>query len=632
MSQGQAVAGPDGVRCDRAPGRIAHLKPRIESAQEKAALTAVVLLSAILRLYGLGEQGYPNQYYAATVRSMLTGWHNAYFSSFDPAGFVSVDKPPLGFWIQALTAKFLGFHPLSLLLPEAVAGIAAVVVLYVLVARGFGGAAGLIAALVLAVTPVTVATDRNNTPDSILVLLTLGAVWAGIYLVESGRLRWAVLSAALVGLAFNVKMAQAFLVLPALTVYFVMSSRLSWRRRLLTLGVAGLVLIVTSFVWIISVDSTPATQRPYVGSSTHNSELQLALQYNGLERISGVASGGNQAASPARGPLRLLDYELRSQLGWLLPLGLVSAVVGLLVLQRRTEAWRQAVLLWSGWLLTGLAFISLAGYFHPYYLATIAPALAAVTGIGVVTMWRTRRSAVRWLLSLSVLATALFQWYILRDYDAWSVRLLPALGAAAVLSVCALFLSHMRNGDPTRRLAQIVSALAIIGLCVAPGVWAGIGPWQGSSPVLPYAGPRTSAFQTSISALASRQPGQASWMLIAYLQRNRGGAQFLVGGLYADTVAPIIVDSGQAALAFGGFLGRDPILSPQQLSAMVRHKRIRYFLLEHASPSVSASVSQEPDQRLVVWVRRHCSSDHARNLPSLIDSYGVPNELYRCGR
>src|ERR671920_1351437 len=173
----------------------------------RLTLAVVLLLSAFLNLFRLTNEGYSITYYAAAVKDMLTSWHNFFFVSFD-AGFVSVDKPPLGLWIQAASAKLLGFSSLSLLLPQALAGIFCVALLYYLVRRAFGPLAGLVAALALATAPIFVATSRNNTMDMLLVLSMLLAAWAFIHAAESGQLRWLLVGAVIVGLGFNIKMLE----------------------------------------------------------------------------------------------------------------------------------------------------------------------------------------------------------------------------------------------------------------------------------------------------------------------------------------------------------------------------------------------------------------------------------------
>jgi 4-amino-4-deoxy-L-arabinose transferase-like glycosyltransferase len=261
-------------------------------------LAAVLVLSACLNLLRIDREGYANSYYAAAVKSMAQSWHNFFFVSFDPGGFVSVDKPPLGFWVQTASVKLFCFHGWSLLLPEALAGVGSVVIVFLLVRRVFGSVAGLLAALVLALTPITVATSRNNTIDTLLVFTLLLGTAAILSAAESGRLRWLLL----VGLGFNIKTLEAFLVLPAFIALYFLAAPVSRWTRLWQLALAGIVLLAIALSWMMAVDLTPASQRPYVGSSQHNSELELALGYNGIERLLGHSNGSpnNNATTPAQ--------------------------------------------------------------------------------------------------------------------------------------------------------------------------------------------------------------------------------------------------------------------------------------------------------------------------------------------
>src|SRR5579885_2419034 len=275
--------------------RLAVLRP----PWQWPALAAVLAVAAALNLIAISREGYANGYYAAAVRSMLQSWHNFFFVAFDPGGFVTIDKPPLGFWVQTASAKLFGFHGWSLLLPQALAGVLSVAVLFFIVRRRFGNVAALLAALALALTPISVATNRNNTIDSQLVLTSLLAAWATLKATERGSLRWLLLAMALVGLGFNIKTLEAFLVLPALILVYLVAAPVGWRRRILQLAAAGVVLLAVSLAWVVTVDLIPASQRPYVGSSQHNSELELALGYNGLQRLLG---GSNNAPKASGAP------------------------------------------------------------------------------------------------------------------------------------------------------------------------------------------------------------------------------------------------------------------------------------------------------------------------------------------
>jgi len=249
-------------------------------------LGGVLLLGAALRLWRLSENGYGREYFAAGVRSMLESWHNLFFASFDPAGFVSLDKPPVAFWIQAVSAKLLGFSGVTLLLPQVLEGLLAILLLHHLVRPRFGRVAALLAALFLAVTPISVAIDRSNNTDSCLVLFLLLAAWAAVTAAETASAWRLSLAMALLGVAFNVKMLAGLIVAPSLALtYLVGAAAVSLPRRLLHLAVAGLVLVGVSLSWSVAYDLTPPQHRPYVSGSRDNSMLELALLYNGLKRF-----------------------------------------------------------------------------------------------------------------------------------------------------------------------------------------------------------------------------------------------------------------------------------------------------------------------------------------------------------
>ncbi len=273
----------------------------------RLTLAAVVVFSGFLNFWNLGRLGYGNTFYAAAVRSRMESWHNFFFNSFDPGGFVTIDKPPLGFWFQVIAAKIFGFNGFSLILPSALAGMLSVLLLYHLVGRVFGPAAGLLAALAMAVTPVAVATNRSNIIDSILVLFMLAAAWAAALAAERSSLRLLLLSGVLAGLAFNVKMLEAYLVVPALGVVYLVGSRHVWWKRLVHLALAVVVLLVVSLSWALAVDLTPPSDRPFVDSTTTNSELDLATGYNGLERLTGQNRFGGLGG---RGGARPGDFDL----------------------------------------------------------------------------------------------------------------------------------------------------------------------------------------------------------------------------------------------------------------------------------------------------------------------------------
>jgi 4-amino-4-deoxy-L-arabinose transferase-like glycosyltransferase len=577
----------------------------------------------------LGQNGFGNLYYAAGIRSMLDNWHNFFFVSYDPGGFVTIDKPPLGFWLQVVSAKLLGFTPFSVFLPQAVAGVLSVLLLYYLVRRHFGVVAGLLAALALALSPISVVTNRNITIDSTLALVLLVGAWAVMRAAETGRLRWLLLSAAIVGIGFNVKMLEAYLVVPAYGLLYLLAAPVSLWKRVGHLALAGVVLLAISLSWALVVDLTPASLRPYVGSSQNNSEISLALGYNGINRLVGqfgrggsiTAPRGNGGALPggtpptfpgtspfggtrsaaqeppagfggafesgAPGPMRLFNEPLAGQIAWLLPMAILGAVA--LAWQRRPnfreDRQQQSLVLWGTWLLTMGAFFSVASFFHQYYMTEIAPAICALFGIGLVVMWQDyRRPGWRgWLLPVALIVTAAEQIHILTHYPAWGQWLIPLMVVLCAIAVAVLVSARLapRIGVKGPRALYLLPALGVgvLALMLAPTVWAAIPVIQNTTAQLPVAGPSQAiGFTGSIGGGRGDNAG-TNQALINYLVANQGNATYLVATPSSMTADGIILATNKPVMALGGFGGSDPILTTDQLAALVSRGTVRYFLL-----------------------------------------------------
>jgi 4-amino-4-deoxy-L-arabinose transferase-like glycosyltransferase len=260
---------------------------------------AIMAFSFGLHMYNIQSIGDANAYYTAAVKSMLQSWSNFFFVAAEPGGSVTVDKPPLGLWIEAVFAYFLGVSGFSVSLPNILAGVFGIPLLYVMVKKYMGELAGLVAAFVMAITPVFVATNRNNTMDGLLVFFLLAAAWVFIKATESGKLPWLLLGAFIVGLGFNIKMMQAFLPLPAFYALYFFGSKEGWLRKIINLGVATVLLLAVSLSWAVIVDLTPANSRPYIGSSENNTVMGLIFGHNGISRLE--STGGPGGGGPQNG-------------------------------------------------------------------------------------------------------------------------------------------------------------------------------------------------------------------------------------------------------------------------------------------------------------------------------------------
>ena len=255
-------------------------------------LALAMLAAAYFNLYGIWKDTYANTYYTTAVGSMLQSWHNFFYGSLDSAGSVTVDKPPLAFWIQAAFAWVFGLHGWSVILPQALAGIGSVLLIYLCVKPVFGIVAARVAAIAMALTPVAAAVSRTNNIDAMLVFTLLLASWFLLRGVREQRTGSVITAFAIVGAAFNMKMLQAYMVLPAFYVLYVLAVRFSWKKKLGVLAGATALMLVISVSWAVIVDSVPADKRPYIGSSTNNSVLQLAFGYNGVSRLTGDRNSG----------------------------------------------------------------------------------------------------------------------------------------------------------------------------------------------------------------------------------------------------------------------------------------------------------------------------------------------------
>jgi 4-amino-4-deoxy-L-arabinose transferase-like glycosyltransferase len=596
------------------------------------ALACIIALSAVLNTRNLSQNGYANTFYSAAVKSMLRSLHNFVFVSFDPGGLVTTDKPPLALWLQAASAKLFGFSPLSLLLPQAIVSVISVAVLYRVVSRRLGPTAGLCSALALAVFPSFVAVSRDNGVDPLLIMLMILACGAALAAIESGRWRSLLGCAVLIGLAFNTKTLAAYLIVPGIALAYMLCAPGTALRRITRLLAAGVVVAIVSFSWIAFVELTPASQRPYIGSSTNNTELGLTFNYNGFGRVEGEIGGPGQiveaeggglhivpraraprsvrhgtsgaaraapvvAKEPPRflpdgrlaspqffaaptGPLRLFKWGLADQGGWLVPfalLGLIALALRAFLGERSSRNPRLATaIVFGGWLLVEAAILSFSkGIVHPYYISAMAPGAAAMVGAGAASLtWlaRRRRSWGLVLAAGAVVATVVVQIVILHEqhYMGWFI---PVLIGVAVVGVCLMTLPRLAAGG-------MVLALGV--LLIAPSVYAttaSLAPVEGT---FPAAGPHEAAAKGPLNS----DPGELrlDHNLIRYLATQRTGTRWTVLADAAPTAAPLIL-LGVHAGALGGYGGTDPVLNGPELARLVARREARYVLLggEYAS-------------------------------------------------
>ncbi|MFG2718777.1 ArnT family glycosyltransferase [Streptomyces sp. NPDC048416] len=441
--QGAVAAGYRNVRV-----RLWRGRPD-DPAWARPALLALLAVTCAAYLWNLSASGYANSFYSAAVQAGSQSWKAFFFGSLDAANAITVDKPPAALWPMALSVRLFGLGSWQILLPEVLMGVGTVAVLYAAVRRRFSPAAGLIAGLVFALTPVAALMFRFNNPDALLALLMTVTVHCVLRALEDARTKWLVWAGVAIGFAFLTKTLQAFLILPPLALLYAICAPTSVRRRLGQLALATGVLLVSGGWWVAAVELWPASSRPYIGGSQHNSFLELTFGYNGLGRLSGDETGsvGGGGARPGgmglpaglelpagarqgggggggggggwgeTGIDRMFNSEIGGQISWLLPATLLLLVAGLVVTwrARRTDTARAAFLAWGGALVTTAAIFSfMAGIFHQYYTVALAPYIAALVGMGVTVLWE-ERSRIRAALGLgaTVAVTALWSYALL---------------------------------------------------------------------------------------------------------------------------------------------------------------------------------------------------------------------------
>ena len=613
---------------------------------EMAAFGGLLLFTAIFYLWNLTINGMANSYYAAAAQAASTNWTAWLFGSLDAANFVSVDKPPINMMIMGLFGRIFGFSSWSMLLPHALAGIATVALVYLTVKRWYDARAGLIAGIVMAMTPAAALMFRFNNPDSFLTLFLTASAYAFLRSFEGKRpVLWLSLAGLFTGFAFNTKMLQGLLLLPIMTIIYISFAHSKFTTRMWHLGVAGVVTAVSTLWWSVLAWLTPAANRPWVGSTNDNNIWSLIFGYNGFGRLFGHGSGpgggapggggaanmaqiGTQAAQSAQmtpltggglgaggrgggpggvgfggetGLLRIFNESFGPNIAWLILVALIGGGLVIWLLRRapRRNKERVGVLLWLGWLLIHIVIFSMtSGTIHPYYVVAMAPAVAALVGIGAPYIWQayTRRTKVAWILPLSIALTTILSIIMLgySNYWPWLMWLVMiAGGVATILTLLPL--------SQTKRLKQIILVLAITAGMAAPIVFSVSTVATAHSGSIPTAGPGASAMSNT-----NNESARAESTLVSFLLENRHGTTWLAAVNSANESAPIQLSSSQPVMAIGGFNGSDSTLTLSQFKQLVKQGKVRYYVVnsrQGKSGGPSGMGGSGSNSEILAWMK-----------------------------
>ncbi|MEZ0356630.1 ArnT family glycosyltransferase [Mycobacterium sp. SA01] len=593
----------------------------------RPAVGSLLAVTAVLYLWGLDAAGWANEYYAAAVQAGTQSWKALLFGSLDAGNAITVDKPPAALWVMALSGRIFGFGTLSMLVPQALMGVASVALIYSAVRRVSGYGAGLLAGAVLALTPVAALMFGFNNPDALLVLLMVVAAYCLIRALDANPSRWIALAGVAIGFAFLAKLLQALLVTPAFALVVLVAVPGSVWLRLRHLAV-GLIAMVVSAGWYLALVSLwPSDSRPYIGGSTDNSLLQLALGYNGLGRVfggdgnpGGSSAGGAGEGGPgpmggamfggSTGITRMFGESMGTEISWLLPAALIALVAGLWFTRRapRTDRTRASLLLWGGWLVvTVVVFSFMKGIMHPYYTIALAPAIGAVIGIGVRELWRGRQFvASRVALSAMLVVTGVWNFILLDRTPDWLPWLRWTVLAGSILVSAVLLAGAHRLGRWTVAIAA-AGLLFGLGATAAYTVETVAGSHGGG---IPTSGPPRS--NTGFGFGGPGGPGgqgvQASENSELKVLLTKADNRWAAATVGSHTAGSLELATGTSIMSIGGFSGGDNSPTLEQFQAYVATGQVHYFIAgngpgggHHGGPGGDSG----PGTQITQWVQQH---------------------------
>ncbi|UAK31175.1 glycosyltransferase family 39 protein [Nocardia asteroides] len=591
--------------------------PRVR--HELPSLALLLAATTIAYLCNLSANGWADEFYSAAVQAGSESWKAFFFGSSDSANSITAAKIPAALWPMELSVRVFGLNSWSILVPQVLFGTASVALLWAAVRRSFGPVAGLLAGFALAVTPVAALMFRFNNPDALLVFLEVAAAWALIRALDDGRTRWLVLCGAFIGFGFLTKQLQVMLVLPALALTYLVTGPPRLGKRIVQLLAAGVTMVAATAWWLLTVELWPARSRPWIGASQHNSVLELTLGFNGFDRLTGndrrgVGTPGVEAVRRATAPsdtgiARLFEPAQGGQIAWLIPAALVTFVAGLLLCGRspRTDRRRATLLLWGGWLVvSGLVFSYMAGIFHPYYTVTLAPAVAALVGIGAALAWQYRdRLSVRLSAALALgatTATAWLLWSRSADFAPWLRWAVLAAGLLAFVTVIVR--------DKPGVVVAAAAALTAFAGPVAYTVHTIATPHHGTNPIAgPVVAAPTGGGVTPASIAFFLEPSTPSSEVVRLLRRDGTGHRWAGAAIGSMNAAGYQLAAQLPIMPIGGFNGRDPSPTLEQFKRYAAQGEIRYFIITPNGRERETGANAH----ITEWIQDHYS-------PTIVDS------------
>ena len=570
----------------------------------------LVVATAMLYLWNLSASGWANAFYSAAAQAGASDWAAMLFGSSDAANAITVDKTPAALWIIDVSVRLFGLNSWSVLVPQALEGVAAVALLYAAVRRVSGPNAALLAGAVLALTPVAALMFRFNNPDALLVMLLVAAAYCVQRACEKDSSRWWLIAAGVaVGFGFLAKMLQAFLVLPGFAIAYLVAAHRPVRSRVVDVLGAFAAVVVSGGWYLLLVELWPTSSRPYIGGSQHDSIVELALGYNGFGRLTGDEPGGLGNLNHDVGWGRLFGTGMGLDIAWLLPAAVICLIAGLIITRRapRTDPIRAALIVWGGWLaITAVVFSFMNGIVHPYYTVALAPAVAACIAIGATLLWRNRSDVCAATTQAGVvLVTTILAAVLLSRHGEWQ----PWLRAAVAIGGVGAAVLLLVVGRVTRPVARVVAVVAVVSCLLSPAAYSIATAATPHSGAIPSVGPSRhgtggGGFAGTGGLLDSPSPGPG---LTATLSADADDYTWAAAVIGSNNAAGYQLASGAPVMAIGGFNGTDPSPTLDEFKDFVADRQIHYFIrgkmmIGHWAGQTSGS---RESSDIADWVESH---------------------------
>jgi 4-amino-4-deoxy-L-arabinose transferase-like glycosyltransferase len=607
------------------------------------SMLALVVGSAAVYGWDASRAGY-SDYYATAAKSMSMSWKAFFFGAFDPQATITLDKLS-GFLVpQALSVRLFGFSAWSLALPQVVEGLVTIVAAYLIIRRWIGPVGGLIGATLMATTPLLVSMFSHPMEDGMLTMFSTLAVGALQLGIDTNRQRYLLLAGALIGLGFQAKMMQAWLLLPSMAVVYLVVAVGPLATKLWRLLAAAAVTLAVSFSWMTAIALVPAAHRPFIDGTTDNNIFSMVLGYNGIDRFisnffPGALTNDPISRSPldarlvglvppglAHNPIKLFVPAYASQIGWLYPLAALGVVLGIFVIRKANSdpmahrGLRAAVLLNCTLLAVLGGVMSVMNFPHTAYLASMAFPLASLSAVGLVLAWRNprvRQSRLRFALPVAVVVQTAWSLILVSHYPRFAGWLMIAVGVLGGVAAVILF-SQALGWDHTKRLWQIVAASVLASVLLAPLTW------SFSTLDSEYAGTANDASAGPPASASVRQATQSNGVYGIGLDSNRvtsatalveariydyakahsGNRQFVLATDSWRSAAPIIMGGNARVLPMGGYSSRVAAPSAVGLQHRVAANSVKYVLL--TGPDSKSGISTPTVFEIQGWVTSRC--------------------------